>query len=31
MFVYDLDVSGERVRLAAGEFSNGVWGLYVPT
>lgn len=30
MFVYDLVVSGKRVRFAAGEFSNGVWGFYLP-
>jgi hypothetical protein len=29
MFVYDLE-STRSIRFAAGEFSNGVWGFYVP-
>ena len=28
--VYEIDVEGRRVRFAAGEFSNGIWGFYVP-
>lgn len=30
MVVYDLD-SDNSIRFAAGEFSNGVWGFYVPS
>jgi hypothetical protein len=30
MHVYELVFSGRKVRFAAGEFSNGVWGFYVP-
>jgi hypothetical protein len=29
MRIYDLD-SPRSVRFAAGEFSNGIWGFYVP-
>jgi hypothetical protein len=29
MWLYDLD-SPRSIRFAAGEFSNGVWGFYVP-
>ncbi len=29
MWVYDLE-SSPPVRFAAGEYSNGVWGFYVP-
>ena len=29
MSVYDLE-STQSIRFAAGEFSNGVWGFYVP-
>ena len=28
--VYELVTGPRRVRVAAGEFSNGVWGFYVP-
>lgn len=30
MFVFELDAHGSKVRFAAGEFSNGVWGFYLP-
>ena len=30
MNVYDLAGTDPPVRFAAGEFSNGVWGFYVP-
>jgi hypothetical protein len=30
MDVYELDAGGRTVTFAAGEFSNGVWGFYVP-
>jgi hypothetical protein len=30
MYVYELVVDDKRVRFAAGEFSNGVWGIYIP-
>ena len=30
MCVYELRGEGKPVRFAAGEFSNGVWGFYVP-
>jgi hypothetical protein len=29
-WVYEVESSGKRVRFAAGELSNGVWGFYVP-
>jgi hypothetical protein len=29
MWVYDLE-SSQSIRFAAGEFSSGVWGFYVP-
>lgn len=29
--VYEIGPTGSSVRFAAGEFSNGVWGLYIPT
>ena len=29
MQIYDMDVHGRRIRFAAGELSNGVWGFYV--
>ena len=28
--VYEIVVSGRTVRFAAGEFSNGIWGFYLP-
>lgn len=28
--VYDLVHGGGRVRVAAGEFSNCIWGFYIP-
>ena len=31
MHVYDLVLPDKRIRFAAGEFSNGVFGVYVPT
>ena len=31
MFVYEIDPAGRRIKFAAGEFSNGVWGFFVPT
>jgi hypothetical protein len=30
MWVYELHTEGKTVKFAAGEFSNGVWGFYVP-
>ena len=30
MFVYELDGPAGPLKFAAGEFSNGVWGFYVP-
>jgi len=30
MFVYELDSPRGPIKFAAGEFSNGVWGFYVP-
>ena len=30
MDVYELRREGKTVKFAAGEFSNGVWGFYVP-
>jgi hypothetical protein len=30
MWVYELRSGGKTVKFAAGEFSNGVWGFYVP-
>jgi hypothetical protein len=30
MYVYELVFPDRRIRFAAGEFSNGVWGFYVP-
>ena len=30
MFVYELQGPRGLVRFAAGEFSNGVWGFYIP-
>jgi hypothetical protein len=30
MFTYHVAESGRSVTFAAGEFSNGVWGFYVP-
>jgi hypothetical protein len=31
MRVYELRHEGNTVKFAAGEFSNGVWGFYVPS
>jgi hypothetical protein len=31
MSVYSLEARGKSIRFAAGEFSNGVWGFFVPT
>lgn len=31
MFVYEIDLPGRHIKFAAGEFSNGVWGFFVPT
>lgn len=28
--VYQIEHAGIRIRFAAGEFSNNVWGFYVP-
>jgi hypothetical protein len=28
--IYELSIGQNRVRVAAGEFSNGVWGFYLP-
>ena len=30
MWVYELRSGREAVKFAAGEYSNGVWGFYVP-
>jgi len=30
MWVYELCAEGKTVKFAAGEFSNQVWGFYVP-
>jgi hypothetical protein len=30
MFVYEMTGSAPPIRFAAGEFSNGVWGFFVP-
>ena len=30
MWTYRIDSSGRTVDFAAGEFSNGVWGFFVP-
>lgn len=30
MFVYELALPTGKIRFAAGEFSNGVWGFYSP-
>jgi len=30
-WVYEVESSGKRVKFAAGELSNGVWGFYLPT
>ena len=30
MFTYEVTGSNPRIVFAAGEFSNGVWGFYVP-
>jgi hypothetical protein len=30
MWVYELRENGKVIKFAAGEFSNGVWGIYVP-
>jgi hypothetical protein len=30
MWTYRVDVLGRAVEFAAGEFSNGVWGFFVP-
>ena len=29
-WVYEVENQGKRVKFAAGELSNGVWGFYVP-
>lgn len=31
MWQYELRENGKVVEFAAGEFSNGVWGIYVPS
>ena len=31
MFVYTLSHNGKSITFATGEYSNGVWGFYVPT
>lgn len=31
MFVYELDISERTIEFAAGEFSNGVWGFFLPS
>jgi hypothetical protein len=31
MFIYEVTGSVPPIRFAAGEFSNGVWGFYVPS
>ncbi len=30
MWIYELHAEGTIVKFAAGEFSNGFWGFYVP-
>jgi hypothetical protein len=30
MWIYELRGQGKTVKFAAGEFSNGVWGFYIP-
>jgi hypothetical protein len=30
MFVYELVLPARRIKFAAGEFSNGVWGFFLP-
>jgi hypothetical protein len=30
MWVYELQSEGKAIKFAAGEFSNCVWGFYVP-
>jgi hypothetical protein len=30
MFVYELVLPNKKIKFAAGEFSNGVYGFYVP-
>ncbi len=30
MFVYTLELGGRAISFAAGEYSNGVWGIYEP-
>jgi hypothetical protein len=30
MYVYKLDTPSGQKRFAAGEFSNSVWGIYIP-
>jgi len=30
MYVYELALPGRKIKFAAGEFSNGVWGFYSP-
>ena len=31
MIVYELKLAGRSLRFAAGEFSNGVYGFFLPT
>ncbi|MDR2213438.1 MAG: hypothetical protein LBE21_07430 [Pseudomonadales bacterium] len=31
MWVYEATSEGKTIQFAAGEYSNGVWGFYVPT
>ena len=31
MWIYELRSNNRTVKFAAGEYSNGVWGCYVPT
>jgi len=31
MWIYELRNKNRTVKFAAGEYSNGVWGFYVPT
>lgn len=31
MFVYEISIGERTIEFAAGEFSNGVWGFFVPT
>jgi hypothetical protein len=30
MFIYEVTGSAPLIRFAAGEFSNGVWGFFLP-